>query len=84
MEQIITSAIANYLVVIADDMVRVLNGAQLVAQETVAGLGAFSARAVDLRTGWARFPDFEVIYLYDTNDDNFGYAVNLADPWLSG
>jgi hypothetical protein len=33
------------------------------------------------RVGWARFPDdAEVIYVYDRDDDNFGYALNLTAP----
>ena len=28
-------------------------------------------------------PDFEVIYLYDKADGNYGYAVNLQDPMCS-
>jgi hypothetical protein len=31
------------------------------------------------RCGWAKFPDFEVIYIYDKGDENFGYAINLSD-----
>ena len=33
------------------------------------------------RIGWGRYPDdAEVIYLYDRDDDNFGYAINLTAP----
>jgi hypothetical protein len=33
------------------------------------------------RVGWASFPDdAEVIYVYDRDDDNFGYAFNLTAP----
>ncbi len=33
------------------------------------------------RLGWGRFPDgAEVVYLYDRDDDGFGYAVNLTMP----
>ncbi len=33
------------------------------------------------RLGWGRFPDgAEVLYLYDREDDGFGYAVNLTMP----
>ncbi len=46
-------------------------------------MGRFLAHAGALRVGWAELPDFEVIYLYDRADDGFGYAVNLADSWLS-
>lgn len=31
--------------------------------------------------GWGQFPDgAEVIYLYDRDDNNFGYAINLDAP----
>ena len=80
---LVTSFIAGYTVLIVGDTVRVLRGESLIARETVKGLSAFAQHAKDFRTGWARFPDFEVIYLYDKGDENFGYAVNLADPWLS-
>ena len=70
--------IAGYDVFLAGDTVTVINDDGVVARRTVAGLGAFVARATDLRTGWGQFPDgMEVIYLYDRGDDNFGYAVNL-------
>jgi hypothetical protein len=40
--------------------------------------------ARDLRLGWRRFPDgAEVVYLYDKDDDGFGYALNLACDWSS-
>ena len=36
------------------------------------------------RVGWGQFPDGdEVIYLYDVNDHNFGYALNLTCDWCS-
>jgi hypothetical protein len=42
------------------------------------------AQQPGLRLGWGRFQDdAEVIYLYDTEDGNFGYAINLSDPGLS-
>ncbi len=72
------SHIAGYDVFLSGDTVTVLNDDGIVTRRTVAGLGAFVARATDLRTGWGQFPDgMEVIYLYDRGDDNFGYAVNL-------
>ena len=38
-----------------------------------------------VRLGSGRFPDgAEVLYLYDRDDDNFGYAVNLTAPGCSG
>jgi hypothetical protein len=36
------------------------------------------------RVGWGCFPDGdEVIYLYDVDDGNFGYALNLSCGWCS-
>lgn len=42
-------------------------------------------KAKNLRLGWGQFQDDgdEVIYLYDKQDGNFGYAVNLDDPHCS-
>ena len=46
-----------------------------------------SGRSASRRTmtpGWGRFPDgAEVISLYDTGDEGFGDAVNLACDWCS-
>ena len=39
----------------------------------------FLVNAKDFRIGWSKFPDFEVIYIYDKADDYFGYALNLND-----
>ncbi len=47
------------------------------------GLNRFVRTAKDFRLGWVKLPDFEVIYLYDKADGNFGYAVNLQDPLCS-
>jgi hypothetical protein len=34
--------------------------------------------------GWARMPDDEeILYFYDKNDDNFGYALNLDTDYFS-
>ena len=42
------------------------------------------AQQPGIRLGWGRFPDdAEVLYLYDSDDGNFGYAFNLSDPGLS-
>lgn len=36
------------------------------------------------RIGWGRFPDGdEVLYVYDADDGNFGYALNLTCSWCS-
>lgn len=51
----------------------------------VAGIGAFAAKAKNLRVGWASFGDGEMscLYIYDKGDDCYGYAINLTDDWLS-
>ncbi len=78
------SHIAGYDVFLAGDTVTVVDDDGVVTRQTVAGLGAFVARAKQLRTGWGQFPDgMEVLYLYDRGDDNFGYAVNLHDESCS-
>ena len=72
-----------WVVTIEDSLWVQLEGADVVAKE-ICGLGAFVARATDLRCGWAALPDGEeVVYLYDRADDNFGYAVNLHDAQAS-
>lgn len=78
-----SGAINGYDVLIAGDTVSVLGESGVVAQQTANGLGAFVGKAQDLRLGWAAFEDFEVIYIYDKADGNFGYAVNLAIEWYS-
>ena len=53
--------------------------------QTVPGIAAFVKKAKRLTFGWGQFPDDgdEVIYLYDREDGNFGYAMNLDDPGCS-
>lgn len=50
---------------------------------TIDGLKSFVEKAKDLRIGWAQFPDFEVIYIYDRDDNYFGYGLNITDDTLS-
>lgn len=46
-------------------------------------IGRLAARP-GFRLGWGRFPDgAEVLYLYDADDNGFGYAFNVTDPELS-
>lgn len=61
----------------------VLRAETFVTSQTVRGLGAFVGKARNLRLGWAEFSDFELVYIYDTADGNFGYAVNLQVEWFS-
>lgn len=72
-----SGAIGGYDVLIVDDTVTVLREGTVVTCQRAQGLGRFIGRATDLRLGWAAFADFEVVYVYDKADDNFGYAVNL-------
>lgn len=72
-----SGAIGGYDVLIVDDMITVLRGSTIVSRQTVQGLDRFVGAATDLRLGWAAFADFEVVYVYDKADDNFGYALNL-------
>ena len=58
----------------------VQNGTKLITQQKVTKLKNFLQKAKDLRFGWTKLPDDEVIYIYGKTDENFGYAVNLNDP----
>jgi hypothetical protein len=80
--------IAGYDVLIAGDRLLVTHAASGCEwRHVVPNYGtAISqlAQAPGLRLGWARFPDeAEAIHLYDVDDGNFGYALNLSDPALS-
>jgi len=76
-------SINGYDVLVLGDAVEVSRGGASVTRQTVEGLGRFLHAARDLRLGWAELPDFEVIYLYDSGDGGFGYAVNVDAPDLS-
>lgn len=56
---------------------------ELLASRVVSQLPEFLDTAKNLRIGWGKLPDYEVIYLYDKDDDYFGYALNITDPDLS-
>ncbi len=60
-------------------------GEELRMAHTVQGIARFVQNAKELHFAWGRFQDDgdEVIYLYDKQDGNFGYAVNLDDPQCS-
>jgi hypothetical protein len=73
-----SGVIGGYDVLIAGDAVTVLRDGAIVTRQTAPGLGRFVGRARDLRLGWAMFRDFDVVYIYDKADHNFGYAVNLV------
>ena len=75
--------IKDYDVVIHDNLILVMKGEKVITQQRAAGLQDFLEKAKDIRLGWGEFQDFEVIYLYDKADENFGFAVNLQDDILS-
>ncbi len=81
--------IKDYDVFISGDKVKITNqdedAKDFVAEEKVQepSLSEFIEEAGELRLGWAKMPDFEVIYIYDPTDDNFGYAVNLSSSMMS-
>jgi hypothetical protein len=75
--------IHKYDVIIIDDVITVMNHNDEITKQQVSDIGSFVAKAKELRLGWASFPDFEVIYIYDKADNYFGYAVNLQDEVLS-
>ncbi len=75
--------IHEYTLYIVGQEIEAYNGETLVTMQAVRlGMDHFKEfllLAKDLRLGWAAFPDFEVIYIYDKADDYFGYAINLSD-----
>jgi hypothetical protein len=80
-------SVRSYTLYIVGQEVEVYKGAELVTMQAVRlGIDHFKeflVNAKDLKLGWAELPDFEVIYIYDRADHNFGYAVNLQDLHLS-
>ena len=75
--------IKHFDVFIAGDTVTVLTKRGIEAQKKVEGLGEFVRGARELRLGWGCTEDFNIIYIYDKADENFGYAVNIEAPDLS-
>ncbi len=86
MKYLIVRKMHRYVVMLLpqldEDVVIVLvqKDGQDITNQKVAKLKSFLRRAKDLRIGWAKLPDDEVIYIYDKADENFGHAVNLYDP----
>lgn len=76
---------AGFDVFVAGDVIRVVEDVDEPrdVKREVDGLAEFVEDADEIRLGWAELPDFEVVYLYDRADDNFGYAVNVDAPCLS-
>ena len=82
----ISGHVGEYDVFLSGDTVRVIEDRSPPSVDVtreIDGLGEFVGDAEALRLGWGGFPDFEVVYLYDAGDRNFGYAVNLDSPMLS-
>ncbi|CAN5721003.1 hypothetical protein BH23CHL2_BH23CHL2_19650 [soil metagenome] len=77
-------AVGSYQVVIVDDIISVWCGPNRITLRSVDGLGTFITKAKDFTLGWARLEgEDKVLYLYDTGDDSFGYALNLSAEWCS-
>ena len=83
MEKRYIGSIQDYKLYIVGQEIEVYQNNEMITMQAVRlGIDHFNefvVRAKDLRIGWAEFPDFEVIYIYDKGDDNYGYALNLSD-----
>jgi hypothetical protein len=82
-QELTLGEVGGYQTIVAGDAITILKDGEVVTRRVVEGLGKFVEKARDLKLGWGRFPDFEVIYFYDKADDNFGYGLNLQDEWCS-
>lgn len=77
----IGGTVNGYSVLVVGLTVVVGRDGEEISRHTVDGLGSFAKAARDLRLGWGQFPDAaEVIYLYDRDDDCYGFAINLDWP----
>lgn len=79
----VSGHIAGYDLIIRGNTVIVMKGKAIVAKREVPNYGTAMAdlcQRPGFRTGWGRTADFEVIGLYDKEDGNFGYAINLDYP----
>lgn len=72
-----SGTIGEYEVTALGNLIQVTKDEQVIAVRVVDNFGRFTRRARALKLGLAYFDDFEVIYIYDSADDNYGYAVNL-------
>lgn len=80
----VVSEVAGFRVIVTGDDLMVRRRGEVVARETVPGLGRFVTNSKQLAVGWARLPnDDDIIYVYDRQDQNFGRACNIQDPWCS-
>jgi hypothetical protein len=78
------NSIRGYSILIAADHIAVLTPDGHDFAHPVPNYGTSIAQLAarpGFRVGWARFPDdAEVLYLYDRDDDGFGYALNVDYP----
>jgi len=75
--------VAGYRLMALEDDVCVYSGERFITKERVEGLGDFiSKRPGQMKVGWGRTADFDILYVYD-GSDGFGYALNLDAPDLS-
>jgi hypothetical protein len=90
MLQVLSGSIKDYDIYVYDtDHITVLRGEdEIVNQHEVPNYGTSLWELMqrpNVAVGWAAFGEgeMEVIYFYDKDDDNFGYALNITDEFLS-
>ena len=84
MKKLIFGKVKGFNILLSGDCVSVsFKEKTLVKSQRVENLSKFLKKAKDLKLGWAKTEDFNIIYIYDKKDDNFGYAVNLEARDLS-
>lgn len=79
----VAGAIGKYQVTTFGDTINVYEGEELVTTRNVREFGHFIRRSGDIKLGLAYFDDFEVIYIYDRLNRNYGYAVNIQVDYFS-
>ena len=73
--------VAGFDILAIGDLVTVLVGKDVLTKQTADGLGKWlDSHEGRVSLGWARTEDFNILYLYDKADDNFGFAVNVEAP----
>lgn len=83
-QKLIFGKVNGFNVLLSGDCVSVsFKDKTLVKSRHVENLAKFLEKAKQLKLGWAKTADFNIIYIYDKKDDNFGYAVNLEAQDLS-
>ena len=79
----IFSCIRDYRVILENNMITVIEGESVKTKERVEGLSKWLEQTNELKIGWKKIQDFEVIHIYDHEDNDYGYAVNLKHTDLS-